>query len=435
MADVNHQQATVDQLQALAHPLRWRVLRMCREAALTNQELADRLDVAPPTMLRHIRILTEQGFLAAEPVRRGPGGGTERPYRATGLTLNLSINDAEPSALRQDVDLAVLDAHRAELVDAGPGATVDSARGILHLDDASLQELTHRIEALLDEYRQRGEPQRDGLSFLWSLAQLHGPGRAAEHQPIARGTQPAVVPDASGRDRPVVVVTGASGGIGAAVTRVFAERGARVLAIARPSSRLDRLCAELPSVVPIPIDLRTGELTVDRLGSPDRVDVIVHCAAIAEVAAIADTSFDLWRETLTINVVAAAELTRMLLPALRAAGGHVVFVNASPGLRAVPRWSAYVSSKAALRELADSLREEESEHGVRVTTVYPGGVGTELLRRVRAQFGREYEPENTLDPSSLAGIVATIVDLGDDAHITEVSLRQSPRSRRSGSAE
>jgi NAD(P)-dependent dehydrogenase (short-subunit alcohol dehydrogenase family) len=50
-----------------------------------------------------------------------------------------------------------------------------------------------------------------------------------------------------------------------------------------------------------------------------------------------------------------------------------VFTNAAPGLQAVPRWSAYAASKAALRELADSLRKEEARHGLRVTTIYPGG--------------------------------------------------------------
>jgi short chain dehydrogenase len=92
------------------------------------------------------------------------------------------------------------------------------------------------------------------------------------------------------------------------------------------------------------------------------------------------------------HVTGAAELTRLMLPALRGACGHVVFVNASPGMRAVPRWSAFVGSKAALRELADSLREEEEHSGVQVTTVYPAGTATERLRRVRAAFGRDYDP-------------------------------------------
>ncbi|MFI6922301.1 SDR family NAD(P)-dependent oxidoreductase [Nonomuraea spiralis] len=80
---------------------------------------------------------------------------------------------------------------------------------------------------------------------------------------------------------------------------------------------------------------------------------------------------------MAVNVASAAELVRLALPVLRRAKGHVIFVNASPRLTGVARWSAFVASKAALRELADSLREEEAVHGVRVTTVYPAATATD----------------------------------------------------------
>jgi NAD(P)-dependent dehydrogenase (short-subunit alcohol dehydrogenase family) len=87
---------------------------------------------------------------------------------------------------------------------------------------------------------------------------------------------------------------------------------------------------------------------------------VVHCAGVSEVAAVEATPHALWEETLAVNVTGPAALTRVLLPPLRAARGHVVFVNAAPGQQGVPNWSAYTASKAALRELADSLREEEA---------------------------------------------------------------------------
>lgn len=126
------------------------------------------------------------------------------------------------------------------------------------------------------------------------------------------------------------------------------------------------------------------------------------------MANVADSSYQLWHETLTVNVVAAAELTRLLLPALRTAGGHVVFIDAAPGVRAVPSWSAYAARKAALRELADSLREEEG--GLRVTSVYPGGTATGLLARVRAQFGQPYDPGDCISPRALAALVVDALE-------------------------
>ena len=135
----------------------------------------------------------------------------------------------------------------------------------------------------------------------------------------------------------------------------------------------------------------------------------------------------MWQETLTINVTAAAELTRLLLPQLRASRGHVIFVNASPGMRAVPRWAAFVGSKAALRELADSLRLEEAENGIRVTTVYPAATATQRLRRIRAAFDRPYEPARCIQPESLAEMIAWVLAAPPDSYVTELSVFPSPR--------
>jgi NADP-dependent 3-hydroxy acid dehydrogenase YdfG len=131
---------------------------------------------------------------------------------------------------------------------------------------------------------------------------------------------------------------------------------------------------------------------------------------------------------MTANVTGPAELTRALLPALRAAGGRVVFVNAVAGLHAVPNWSAYVASKAALTELADSFRLEEAAHGVRVTSIYPGGIATELLRKVRGALGRPYDPAACVSPDSLAAVVATVLDAPADVDVTEIALQPPPRS-------
>jgi hypothetical protein len=79
----------------------------------------------------------------------------------------------------------------------------------------------------------------------------------------------------------------------------------------------------------------------------DHLDFLIHCAGVSAVASVADTDPATWQDTLTVNVTAAAELTRLLLPALRRSRGHVIFVNASPGIRAVPRWEAFMGSKAA----------------------------------------------------------------------------------------
>lgn len=141
--------ATVEELRALAHPLRWRILRLCLDEALTNQRLATGLGLSPATTLRHVRALVKAGFLEARPVRTGRRGALERPYRATGRTWGLTL-DPHESEPDQRVDLAVLAAHRYEVAEAGPDASRDLARGILRLGPAAVTELTERLNGLLE---------------------------------------------------------------------------------------------------------------------------------------------------------------------------------------------------------------------------------------------------------------------------------------------
>ncbi|TDD93367.1 SDR family oxidoreductase [Actinomadura rubrisoli] len=208
-----------------------------------------------------------------------------------------------------------------------------------------------------------------------------------------------------------VLVTGANGGIGAAIVGELHERGHQIIALGRDAARLEDLAVSFPRVVRwVAADLRRPEALAGLVGDVEHLDGLVHNAAVAPVASVADTPYAMWQDVLTVNVVAAAELTRLLLPALRAAAGHVIFINAAPGVHAVPRWSAYAASKAALRELADSLREEEAPNNVRVTTVYPPGTATGLLERVRAEFGQPYDPDAAGSPQSVAAHIVNALE-------------------------
>ena len=116
-------------------------------------------------------------------------------------------------------------------------------------------------------------------------------------------------------------------------------------------------------------------------------------------------------------------LTRVCLPALRAARGTVVFVNSGAGLVAHPRWSAYAASKFGLRALADSLRAEEQEHGVRVTTVFPGRTATPMQQKVHEQEGKDYDAVRLDRPGTVVDAILHVLDLPDDATVSDLTIR------------
>jgi hypothetical protein len=96
-------------------------------------------------------------------------GSRERPYRATGRTWGLVAVDLDGPELVQRVDLAILAAHRAELLEAGPDSGRDLSRGVLRLGPDSMNELKDRMDALLIEFHHRDEAGGEPLSYLWSL--------------------------------------------------------------------------------------------------------------------------------------------------------------------------------------------------------------------------------------------------------------------------
>jgi len=220
--------------------------------------------------------------------------------------------------------------------------------------------------------------------------------------------------------RPTALVTGASKGVGAATARALSATH-DVLLGGRDAAALDRLAAELPGARPWKVEITDDAALAVACADIERLEVLVHSAGVGDIGTITDSTTQLWRTTFDINVVAVAELTRLLLPALRTARGHVVMINSGAGFTARPGWGAYAASKFALRALADSLRAEET--ALRVTSVHPGRIDTDMQRRVRTAEGGAYEADQYLSVESVASAVLTAVGAPVDAHLTELVLR------------
>ncbi|WP_323794307.1 SDR family oxidoreductase [Nocardioides sp.] len=218
------------------------------------------------------------------------------------------------------------------------------------------------------------------------------------------------------------LITGAGSGIGAVLAQRLLERGDDLVLLARSASRAAELAASYDGARTVVADL-ADPASVEGLDLPASLDSVVHAAGVVELGAVADLGVASWLEQLTVNLVAPAALTRVALPALRAARGTVVLVNSGAGLTAHPQWSAYAASKHGLKALADSLRTEEAEHGVRVSTVYPGRTATAMQEKVHAQEGKDYDAADWIDPGTVAATILHLLDVPRDATVPDITVR------------
>jgi short-subunit dehydrogenase len=222
-----------------------------------------------------------------------------------------------------------------------------------------------------------------------------------------------------------VLVTGASGGIGAETARVLADRGADVVLHGRNRELLDVLAAELAApVVAADLSTRAGvdELIAGVRSLAGSVDAVVHCAGVGWRGDVAAMSADDIARLIAVNLHAPIQLTRAFLPSMRASGrGHLAFVGSIAGLTGVCHEAVYSAGKAGLDAFAESLRMELAGSGVGVSTLSPGAVdtgfwtarGTEYHRRIPRPVGPhrvarllvadiEHERSNRIVPRWLA---------------------------------
>lgn len=214
-------------------------------------------------------------------------------------------------------------------------------------------------------------------------------------------------------DGRVILVTGASHGIGEALARRVAAAGARTVLVARSADRLSALAAELgPSAVALPCDLADRDavraLADDALATHGRVDVVVSNAGRSirrSAAESADRLHDVTRLA-DVNYVGPAGLLLGLLPAMRARGsGHVVNVSTvGVLLPPAPRWAAYVASKAAFDTWLRSVAAEIADDGVTTTSVYLALVHTRM-----SAPSDDFDDVPGLSADQAAGVVARAI--------------------------
>jgi NAD(P)-dependent dehydrogenase (short-subunit alcohol dehydrogenase family) len=190
----------------------------------------------------------------------------------------------------------------------------------------------------------------------------------------------------------LIVVTGASTGMGAAVVKELARKGFHVLAGVRRDVDADALRTERtePHILDITVDSDVAAIAErvarDPLGRPLRA--LVNNAGISVNAPVEALPIAEWRRQFEVNLFGHVAMTQALLPALLRSAGTVVNISSVGGRVALPTYGAYAGSKFALEAVSDSLRREVGHLGVKVVVIEPGAVKTAMLERGIANADR-----------------------------------------------
>ena len=189
----------------------------------------------------------------------------------------------------------------------------------------------------------------------------------------------------------VVVITGASAGIGAAAARAFAAEGARVALLARRGDAVAALAEEIgEAALGLACDVSDWAAVeaamAQVLARWGRIDVLVNNAGVVDpIARLAEADPEAWGRTQDINLKGVFHGMKAVIPTMRAqGGGTIITVSSGAAVRALEGWSAYCASKAGALMLTQAAHLEEGPHGLRVLGLSPGTVATEMQVKIKA---------------------------------------------------
>ena len=233
----------------------------------------------------------------------------------------------------------------------------------------------------------------------------------------------------------VVVITGASSGIGEATALLLAERGAKVVLGARRSDRLkvlaDRIAAAGGEATYVQTDVKRRDdlsnlvkLACERCG---KLDVLVSNAGIAPISPLDELRVEEWEEMIDVNLRGFLYGIAAALPIFRKQGfGHFVNVISTAGIQIRPTMAVYAGTKNAVRTIAEALRQEAGDK-LRVTSVSPGFVRTNLADsmtnpQVKAQIV-DTRDKMAISPDAIARAIAFAIEQPADVDVGEIVIR------------
>ncbi|MER8908116.1 SDR family oxidoreductase [Mesorhizobium sp. M0854] len=239
-----------------------------------------------------------------------------------------------------------------------------------------------------------------------------------------------------GIENKVVVITGASSGLGEATARHLAARGASVVLGARRSHRIDALVQELTAAghkaKAVTTDVtdagQVQNLVNTAVREFGRIDVMLNNAGLMPLAPLERLKVDEWDRMIDVNIKGVLYGIAAALPYMKEQrSGHIINVSSVYGHVVDPGAAVYCATKFAVRALSEGLRKEVKPYNIRTTVISPGAVSTELLEHISEkdiqQGTRGFVSKIAVGPDTFARTVAFAINEPDDVDINEILFR------------
>ncbi len=223
----------------------------------------------------------------------------------------------------------------------------------------------------------------------------------------------------------VCIVTGASRGIGKAIAGRLAAEGARVVAVARDKTRLDRLEASSDSIRALVCDVTEEdrvEATVrDVLECEGRIDVLVNNAGTAEFCLLEETTYESFQHVMNVNVGGPFLFSKAVLPGMKKRRqGEIINISSIVGVQGYPGQAVYSASKHAVNGLTKALAAEVQADGIRVRSVSTGAVDTELGKAAKL----DVDPSELMQPEDIASLVVFLLTGPPSGVVDNINIRR-----------
>jgi NADP-dependent 3-hydroxy acid dehydrogenase YdfG len=233
----------------------------------------------------------------------------------------------------------------------------------------------------------------------------------------------------------VVIITGASSGIGEATAKELASKGAKVVLAARREERLKKLQEEIQNkggqaiykVTDVVSHEQMEELANYVLKEFGKIDVMVNNAGVMPLSPVHQKKINEWDKMIDVNIKGVLYGIAAVLPSMRERkAGHIINVSSIAGHLVFPAGAVYSGTKFAVRAITEGLRIEEASNNIRTTIISPGTITTELLESISDLDLKSAIVEDSkigIEPASIARAIAFAIEQPSDVAINEMIVR------------